>query len=107
VNEEAYTVAIHHENHQQNLRKIKVMLQQAIKPNPNPYLALSNPDCILIPAHPVLRLLATLLACLCFPNLPEFEIFITSTGSHSSPIRTEGTTQYSTIVSGHIVYLFQ
>jgi hypothetical protein len=107
MNEEAYTVAIHHENRQQNLRKIKAMAEQAIKPNLNPSLALSNPNCILIPAHPILRLLTTLLACLCFPDFPEFQILITSTGSHSSPIRAEGTTQYSTVVGGYIVYLLQ
>jgi hypothetical protein len=87
--------------------KPRAMLQQAIKSNPSPSLALSNPDCILIPAHPVLRLLTTLLARLCFPNLPEFEILITSTGSHSSPIRAEGTTQHSTVVGGYIVDLLQ
>ena len=83
------------------------MLEQAIKSKLNPSLALSNPDCILIPAHPVLRLLAILLASLCFPDLPKFEILISSTCSYSSPIRAECTTQHSTIVGGYIVYLLQ
>ena len=72
-----------------------------------PSLALSNPDCILASTHPVLRILTTFLASLCFPNFPEFEILITSTCSHSSPIRAEGTTQHSTIVGGYIVDLLQ
>jgi len=83
------------------------MPEQAIRPNHNPSLALSNPDRILASTHPILRLLATLLARLCFPDLPELEILITGTRSHSSPVRTKGTTQNSTIVGGYIVYFLQ
>jgi len=91
------------------INKIYVKLKPCLNKPSNRIssLALSNPDCILASTHPVLRVLTTLLARLCFPNLPEFEILITSTRGHSSPIRAEGTTQDSTIVSGYIVDLLQ
>jgi hypothetical protein len=92
------------------INKIYVTLEPCLKkppPDLNPSLALSNPDCILIPTHPVLRLLITLLARLCLPDLPELEVLITGTCSYSCPIRAEGTTQHSTIVGGYIVYLLQ
>lgn len=80
---------------------------QAIKPNHNPSLALSNPDRILASTHPILRLLTTLLARLCFPDLPELEILITGTRGHGRPVRAQGTTQNSTVVGWYIVYLLQ
>lgn len=80
---------------------------QAIKPIHDPSLTLSNPYSILASTHPILRLFTTLLARLCFPDLPEFEILITGTRGHGRPIRAQGTTQNSTVVGWYIVYLFQ
>jgi len=68
---------------------------------------LPDPDCILAPSHPCIILLATLLSGLRFPDLPELEVLITSSGSHRRTIRTERTTKYSTIMCWDIVDLFE